>query len=169
VQTNRILSKPDRHVVVECNPTLLPTLQHNRDLNGCGFSIEPHALAYGNETMTFSVSDHFMKGRITVEGDKRISVRTITLSRLLKKYQFETINLICDSEGGEVEMVQHEAELLRDHVKCLILEIHPEERGAEAIASTLATLQQIGFDIVERDHAKGTVLALLNRRLTPPD
>jgi hypothetical protein len=82
--------------------------------------------------MTFSVSDHFMKGRITVEGDKRISVRTITLSRLLKKYQFETINLICDSEGGEVEMVQHEAELLRDHVK-------------------------------------GTVLALLNRRLTPPD
>src|ERR1035437_7229193 len=37
---NRVLQHPSRHVVVEGNSAIIPTLQRNRDLNGCVFQIE---------------------------------------------------------------------------------------------------------------------------------
>lgn len=37
--TNRRLENPERHVVIEANPYLIPTLEANRDRNGCRFTI----------------------------------------------------------------------------------------------------------------------------------
>src|SRR5262249_50614366 len=36
---NHILQQPRRHVVVEGNPSIIPVLKRNRDLNGCAFQI----------------------------------------------------------------------------------------------------------------------------------
>ena len=162
--TNRLLRDPKAHVVLECNPLVLPTLEKNRALNGCGFSIEPCALAYGSDTISFGISrDHFMMGRVSGDGDQ-ITVPTIMLCQILGKYGFETINLISDSEGAEVEMVENEGELLRDRVKWIVIETHAAERGDAAIAAMLRTLDKLGFDIAHKDTDK-PVLALVNRNL----
>jgi FkbM family methyltransferase len=162
--TNKLLLNPSDHVVVECNPLVLPTLQKNRDINGCKFKIEPFALAYGSERISFTIAmDHFMMGRLHGDGGKTVTVQTVTLKRILDKYRFKTINLISDSEGGEVEMVENESDLLRHHVKCLILETHEKERGRELIAKTLSALNDLGFEILERDEEKKDVLAMINR------
>jgi FkbM family methyltransferase len=161
--TNRMLCDPAAHVVVECNPLVLPTLKKNKGVNGCAFSIEPYALAYGGDTISFSIAmDHFMKGRLDGDGGHKVTVSTITLRHIIDKYGFKVINLISDSEGGEVEMVENEADLLRKHVKYLILEIHEAERGREAIERTLCTLGDLGFEIQER---QSVTVAMMNRHL----
>jgi FkbM family methyltransferase len=164
--TNKLLTDPTAHVVVECNPLVLPTLEKNRDINRCGFAIEPFALAYGSHMISFSIAtDHFMLGRLQSSGDQQVTVGTITLKTILEKYRFKTINLISDSEGGEVEMVENEADLLRDHVKCLILETHEAERGPDLIAKTMRTLNEIGFEIQDRKKDEH-VFAMVNRHIS---
>jgi len=164
--TNRLLLNPSNHVVVECNPLVLPTLQKNKDLNGCKFAIEPTALAYGSETISFTIAmDHFMMGSLHGNDGNKVTVQTITLKRILDKYGFKTINLISDSEGGEVEMVENESDLLRHHVKCLVLETHEKERGRDLIAKTLSALLALGFEIQEQDEEEKDVLAMINRHL----
>jgi FkbM family methyltransferase len=161
--TNKLLVNPSDHVVVECNPLVLPTLEQNKNLNDCKFAIEPFALAYGSETISFTIdTDHFMLGNLTRADGKQITVQTITLKSILEKYGFETINLISDSEGTEVEMVEHEPDLLRQHVKCLILETHEQLRGREPIAKALSALNDLGFQIGERGE---NTLAMINRHL----
>jgi FkbM family methyltransferase len=161
--TNKLLLNPSDHVVVECNPIVLPTLERNRELNKCKFAIEPFALAYGSNTISFAIDmDHFMLGSLARADGKQISVPTITLKRILDKYGFKTINLISDSEGGEVEMVEHEPDLLRQHVKCLILETHEQLRGREPIARTLSALSDLGFRV--QDQGEST-LAMTNCHL----
>ena len=59
-------------------------------------------------------------------------------------------------------MVENESDLLRRHVKCLVLETHENERGIGLMAKTLATLEDLGFQIQER---QGDVLAMMNCQL----
>jgi FkbM family methyltransferase len=163
--TNRLLHDPKAHVVLECNPMVLPTLEENRALNHCGFSVEPSALAYGSDTISFGVCpNHFMMGRLFGDGEQ-IIVPTITLGKILDKHGFETINLISDSEGAEVEMVENEGYLLRDRVKWIVMETHAAERGRAAIGQMFNRLRALGFDVAHQDADK-PVYALRNRQLT---
>ena len=160
--TNRILADPSKHVVLECNPVLLPTLERNRELNDCAFKIEPAALAYNGETASFNVASHFMLGQLDGHEGKQIVVPATTLERIIDKYQFDIFNIVSDIQGGEIEMVENEGDLLMRRVKWLIMEIHEEERGAAATSSMLIRLKDLGFEIRQRH---GQVLAMENRRL----
>jgi hypothetical protein len=62
-------------------------------------------------------------------------------------------------------MVENESDLLRDHVKHLILETHENLRGKEPIARILSTLNGLGFQIQEQDEKKD-VFAMINRHLS---
>jgi FkbM family methyltransferase len=161
--TNRLLKNPRNHVVVEGSPLNIPTLTTNRDLNNCQFSIEPVAIAYDSENVMFSVAN-FMWGRIDPSGTKQVSVPATTLRKLLEKYGFNTINLVSDCEGAEIEMVANEPDIFRTRVKCLVLETHEPERGREPTERTMAALEALGFDIQERDEKKD-VFAMINRHL----
>jgi FkbM family methyltransferase len=161
--TDKMLRPPSKHVVVECNPYNLPTLEKNRALNGCSFAIEPFALAYGVETISFTVApNHFMMGRLHGSGGTQVAVKTITLREIIKKYDFKTINLISDCEGGEVEMVDHDADIMRECVKRLIVETHPQERGDTITNAMISKLESIGFVTDERQL---DVLAMRNTNL----
>jgi FkbM family methyltransferase len=163
--TNRMLKNPAAHVVVECNPLVLPTLEKNRALNGCQFTIEPRALAYGADKISFNIApEHFMMGHLGGDDGEKVTVGTVTLAEIVRTHKFDVINLISDSEGAEVDMVAKEADLLRDRVKTLILETHAAARGEEAIARMIFTLEDIGFQIEHRGKDK---LAMINRRLSP--
>jgi FkbM family methyltransferase len=161
--TNKLLLDPSRHVVCECNPIVLPTLEENRKRNNCQFIIEPQAVAYGSDTVTFFIDNaDFTGGNLQRTDGERVTVGATTLRQLLQKHCFSAINLICDSEGAEVDMVEHEADVIRDHVKVLIIETHEQRRGADRTAKMLATLASIGFDI--KDKSEET-LAMINSHI----
>lgn len=161
--TNKLLENPDAHVVVECNPVLLPTLKKNREINQCEFTIEPAALAYGSDTISFVIADHFTEGRVQDSAGDLVTVPTLTLGRLLDKYGFETINLISDCEGAEIYLVEKESEILRRRVKCLIVETHEVYLGHEPVVRMLSRLEELGFEA--RAQTRDSVLALINRGL----
>ena len=60
---SKLLKDPASYVVVECSPENLLTLTKNRDLNQCSFAIEPKALAYGSDTISFNL-ENFIAGRV---------------------------------------------------------------------------------------------------------
>jgi|ERR1700733_1395507 len=157
--TNKLLDNPSAHVVVECNPKVLPTLKKNRELNHCQFSIEAAAIAYGSDTISFTCDpSHFMLGTLHNNNGAQITVKTTTLKSILDKYEFGIINLISDSEGAEVEMVENELDLLQRNVKCLIMEKHTNLRGSDAIAATLRALENVGFETVaEQEQTVGMI------------
>lgn len=162
--TNKMLSNPEAHVVVECNPFVLPTLEENRVLNGCKFAIESRALAYDAETISFNVvMDHFMKGALGGSEGQKVTVETVTLAEIVRTHKFEAFNLISDSEGAEVDMVDNEAALLRDHAKVILLETHAAARGPAAISGMIAKLESLGFKMVHHTARMGAI-AMVNQR-----
>ena len=164
--TNKLINNPEAHVVVECNPLVLATLEENRVLNGCKFAIEPRALAYGAETISFNVvTDHFMKGALGGSEGEKVTVGTVTLAEIVRAHNFESFNLISDSEGAEVDMVENEAELLRDRAKVILLETHAAARGQAAISKMIATLEEIGFKMVHHTPDMGAV-AMVNQHFS---
>lgn len=156
---NRRLTRPEDHVVVEANPDLIPTLEVNRRLNGCGFCIRNVALAYGSEEATLGI-DSFVTSRIGGVG-RRAQVSTVTLASLVQEAAFERINLIVDVEGAEVDLVEREGSLLASRVAILIVETHPRFVGPERTAGVLAALRALGFTELAR--VRG-VLAFANLR-----
>src|ERR1700722_14889072 len=50
---NRRLVSPERHVAIEANPALIPVLQENRELNGCGFTVLHRAISYDGPEAAF--------------------------------------------------------------------------------------------------------------------
>ncbi len=50
--TNKRLNYPEKHVVVEANPGIIPLLKENRDRNNCQFTILNKAVAYGTDEVT---------------------------------------------------------------------------------------------------------------------
>jgi hypothetical protein len=142
-------------------------LERNREINKCQFWIEPVALAYDAATVTFSIAtNHFMHGRLHAVEGKLATVPTATLRQIIAKYKFETVNLISNSEGAEIEMVENDADILRDHVKTIIIETHANERGHDLVSKMMARLHEIGFRIAEQ-RREMPVFALINARLDP--
>jgi FkbM family methyltransferase len=160
--TNRLLSRPDRHVVVEASPVLLPTLEANRKMNGCKFTVEHAALAYNTDWLDFPLEGHFLHSRVGGPG-QTARVRAVTLGMLLEKYDFGTINLVSDIEGAEIDLVEHEPEVLRRRVKILVMETHACNVGEERVSAMLAELTRLGFVPVEPIiDGKASVVAMVN-------
>jgi len=84
---NKLLKHPHAHVVLQCNPVLLPTLQKNQQLNNSEFSIEPLALAY-SPTVSFTISDHLMLGSIRASSTRTLTVKATTLQQVLTNTNF---------------------------------------------------------------------------------
>lgn len=149
--TNRRLRQPENHVVVEANPALLPLLEENRARNDCGFKIVHAAVSHGAETITFNVDDNILMS--SVDGDKRqgVAVSTVTLERLLNEHAFQRATLICDIEGAELQLVEHELNTLGERVSTIVMELHDRIVGEEPTQRMLASLESAGFKIVSRD------------------
>jgi len=163
--TNRLLRRPDRHVVVEASPVLLPTLEANRMINDCKFTIEHAALAYNTDAIDFPLEGHFLHGRVG-GSDNTARVQTVALGKLIEKYDFETINLVSDIEGAEIELVEHEPDVLRGRVKTIVMETHAQYRGEDRVSAMLATLAKLGFDPLDPlAGGRTNIVAMVNRNL----
>lgn len=150
---NRRLLRRDQHVVVEAHPGLIDTLRKNRDLNDCEFDVIHAALAYGAETVEFTISREIcIGGRIGADGDgERVTVPTVTLRELLDRYGYEGVSLIVDIEGAEADLVENELPALARSVGTLFVEVHPWVIGQKGVERMLDRLQSAGFRQIARD------------------
>ena len=148
---NRRLRAPEKHVVVEANPALLPLLKENRARNGCQFQIVLAAVSYGTETIAFNVDDNILASSVKRGEREPLSVKTVTLERLLNEHGFERAALLCDVEGAELQLVEHELQTLSERIPTIIMELHDRIVGNEPTQQMLARLEGAGFKIVSRD------------------
>ena len=145
--TNKMLDLPGRHVVVEANPDLIGILREHREQNGCRFTVLNRALAYGSDEVAFyQDAVDYLGSSVQVQTAKAVPVPTITLARILDEYGFDRCTLICDIEGGEMDLVKNEADVLRRHVEQLVVEIHGWRVGHDQAEQMIRTLEQIGFE-----------------------
>jgi FkbM family methyltransferase len=160
--TNKLLRNPLEHVVVEANPELISVLTTNRERNGCRFTVLQRALAYGEQSTIFHVhASNFLASSVQVKTGRAIQVPAVTLGGIVEEYGFATCTLVCDIEGGEVELVRHESHVLQNHVAMIIIEIHWWV-GHEQAAETIRTLERIGFRCL---HQKDGTYVFRNDRL----
>jgi FkbM family methyltransferase len=144
--TNKLLTDRHKHVVVEANPDLIGVLTANRNRNGCLFTVLNRALAYGgNETTFYQDPAEFLGSSVQLRTERPVRVATISLRRIIDEYGFDTCTLVCDIEGGEMELVRHESRVLQDHVETIIVEIHGWRVGHDQAEEMIRTLEQIGF------------------------
>jgi FkbM family methyltransferase len=125
---NRRLPDPTRHRSIEANPNAVQLLTHNRDQNGCGFQIIHAALGY-TDSVTMAVDARIVSSRASDDG---VEVPVTSLANVAVGW--ERFSLICDIEGGEIDLMRHEADLLATRVDTLIIERHPLIVGADADA-----------------------------------
>jgi FkbM family methyltransferase len=162
--TNKLLTDRRQHVVVEANPDLIGALTENRDRNGCLFTILNRALAYGgNETIFYRDVAGFLGSSVQVKTERPVEVPTISLRRIIDESGFATCTLVCDIEGGEMELVRHESQVLQSHVDMIIVEIHGWRVGHDQAEEMIRTLQRIGFRCL---HEKDATYVFRNERFT---
>src|SRR5689334_10529982 len=149
--TNRRLRRPEQHVVVEANPELLPLLEANRQRNDCRFKIVHAAVSHGAATITFNVDDNILASSVHGDARRGVPVSTVSLERLLDEHGFQKATLICDIEGAELQVVEHELQTLSERVSTIIMELHDRIVGQEPTQRMLASLESAGFKTVSRD------------------
>ena len=146
--TNRRLSRPELHVVVEANPKLVPLLIANRERNNCKFVVLSRMLGYNGETGTFYANnDNFVIGSAVATDTSalEIEVSTVNLRSIIKEYEFDRCTLICDIEGGESDLLRYEADVLGDKVQTIMLEVHEWSLGKDRVSEIFQELNTLGF------------------------
>ena len=159
---NRRLANPSEHVVLEANPAVLDLLKANRDRNGCHFRVEHAALGYASANVEFYINSGFMSGSSFRKTEKKIAVPAITLAQLAERSQFARFNLLADIEGAEIDLVEHESNVLAKHVQRILLETHPHIVGKVAVNEMIDRLRSVGFVVLEQT---GLQLVMENRSL----
>jgi FkbM family methyltransferase len=155
---NRLLERPDRHGVVEANPYLLDLLRTNRNLNRCRFRLINRVLAYGADNAEFGLDSSFVGSRVGESNGSMVSVPTPSLDGILNETGFEQCSVICDIEGAEIQLVEHEIEVIRRKAPFLLIEIHPNIVGQNAVDRMLESLRDAGYRLEEK---RGQNIALV--------
>ena len=140
---NKILDRPERHVVVEANPTLIDLLGENRDANGCSFKIENCIVSSASES-EFYISSVMTANRKDSGQGVCIRVPTKTLQALESQHQVKFDTLILDIEGGELDFFIENAERL-SAVNLIILELHRKILSADQVAECTKILERAGL------------------------
>ena len=144
---NRRLQHPDQHVVVEANPQMLPLIERNRGLNSSRFELVHAAIGYDGDRMTLRLGEDLLGSRFQAADDGDVQV--IQLRDILDRRGFGTCTLICDIEGGEIDLVEHEIETLRSRVGLIVLEEHPEYCREDVRAGMFKLLTRSGFESID--------------------
>jgi FkbM family methyltransferase len=154
--TNKLLTDPTAHVVVEANPRAIPQLTLNKASNHCEFEIVNCALAYGVDAVTFSPTIDLASNSVDSDGteligtEQPVTVPTIQLGGIVTEHSFSRFSLVCDIEGKEYDLVCHEIEVLK-RADVIILETHARLIGEDKNQFLIDKLTKAGFKIIEQD------------------
>jgi FkbM family methyltransferase len=146
-----------RVIAVEPNPYVFEILQKNIEANQIK-NIEPVNKAVGpkNGNMNFeiikeigAISSHNInlveRKWMKTEFIEKITVDAITLNALFVKHNLDSVDILkMDVEGLEAEILAASSELLKNKVRCIVLERHSRE-----LRDTVNTiLSNAGFKLV---------------------
>jgi FkbM family methyltransferase len=145
---NKRLKNPEQHIVIEANPELIPGLERNRHNNQCQFQIINCAIAQGCNEVAFNISNDTLGSSVQIMSQRSVIVPAITLKTLLKQYKFSTCTLVCDIEGGEIDLIKYESDLIKERVSTIFMEVHAKFTGQAAVDSMLTQLLNLRFEIV---------------------
>jgi FkbM family methyltransferase len=147
VTNKKLKEAPERHVVIEPNPELIPYIEKNRELNGCHFSIE-QCLITDEIDPSFYTAKHISKGSIYETSRHQIKVKPCRLADLETKYGRFTV-LIMDIQGGETDLLELERSTLTNF-RLVIAEFHPVIIGEAAVERCRVILREEGFQLREK-------------------
>lgn len=129
--TNKLLSNPTKHVVVEGNPFCIPTIHRNRGINQCGFLIENAAVSNQPDAIFYLHPVYVVGGTTQRKSDLPVRVPTRSLADLdLRLGPFST--LIIDIEGSELEVFSSSRDQLARY-RLVIVELHEWAIGKEGV------------------------------------
>jgi len=140
--TNKCLGDPSKHVVVEANPELIPTLQRNRDRNACKFSVE-HCMLSEGHSADFYIHDLIVGGSADRKTPRKTQIVCRSFQELQEKHG-EFTALVIDIEGGEHQLFEDYLPQM-EKVRTIILEQHDFIIGPEKIEQLRNALTEHGF------------------------
>lgn len=156
VITNSKLSDKGKHCVVEANPTLVPYINKNKEINGAGFNII-HGLVSKTSSGEFTYYKKPVAGsahrRDNREGEgTKTKVEVYTVESIQQKYGYTPDTLIVDIEGGELEFFEQNIDFIGNNIKLILVECHEflmnEPGFNQKIVDLLATK---GFKVVDKE------------------
>jgi len=165
--SNKRLTDPYAHVVVEANPLMIPLIENNKTLNQCHFRVINAVVSHVDRSRTEIYPARRFDRTSLLSSPRRVnglSVDTTTLRKILNEEVFPIFTLICDVEGCEIDIVKNEIDLLKERVMMTILELHPHLTGSEQSAGTLDLLLKAGFKIM---HSDMSVYTCINTAIYP--
>ena len=124
----RRIAADRRQIVVEADPRLATVLRRNLAINDCarGVEIVEAAISYaGGATVQFALGERSDSGRIAADasGLPTIEAPVVTLSQLIERHGLTDFALVCDIEGVEWRIVEHDLDALAK-ARLIIMETH---------------------------------------------
>jgi FkbM family methyltransferase len=121
--TNRLLQHPERHVVVEANPNVVPVIEENKRRNHCGFHIE-HCMVSNRPMNEFFIGKTILMSSNRRQSAQKIRVAGKTVADLEQQYGLKFDALVMDIEGGELDFLRENREWLKN-LRVVFMEVHP--------------------------------------------
>ena len=149
--TNQLLSHPERQVVVEANPTIIPFLETNRANNRCSFQIENCVVSHQKEIPFFfgnSISSGGIINKNSDGTDQSVVVQGITFDALQKKHNLTFDTLVMDIEGAEYNLLK-EINPYLNQFELIIFEQHPSILNHDQLQEINQLLLQNNFVLTE--------------------
>jgi FkbM family methyltransferase len=146
--TNRLLEHPERHVVVEANPNVVPIIEANKRRNQCGFHIE-HCMVSSRAVNEFFIGKTILMSSNRRQSATKISVVGKTIADLEREHGMKFDALVMDIEGGELDFLRENREKLKE-LNVIFMEVHPhpEILSQQDVAECLSILEAAGFEKV---------------------
>lgn len=146
--TNRLLEHPERHVVVEANPNVVPIIEANKRRNQCGFHIE-HCMVSSRAVNEFFIGKTILMSSNRRQSATKISVVGKTVADLEREHGMKFDALVMDIEGGELDFLRENRDKLKE-LNVIFMEVHPhpEILSQQDVAECLSILESAGFEKV---------------------
>lgn len=154
--SNNILNDRRKHIVVEPNKNLIPTLENNRDLNGCEYDVLNAAYSTESDTVKLNIPPDVWGASLNGGGTNSIEVDTVDLATIVSTYDLDRFVLIADIEGAEAELISSELDLLESNCDLLIIEMHDQKEEYSEISDDIRDakrqLEDSHFELVDDGH-----------------
>jgi len=148
---NSKLDDPEKHIVVEPNPSMVAILERNRRINACKFQVVSKAISYGFDHVDLNIDEQFVSSSVKgLSNGKTIKVETTSVTDLLMQAGFESAGIVCDIEGSEAEIIERELPTLGDRIRFFMTEMHPRILGQNAVGGLMVALENLGFVLKEQ-------------------
>jgi FkbM family methyltransferase len=123
---NRNLDNPEKHLVLEANPHLIPALQKNRAINHCSFVIKNAVISAlpSVRISTGKIMDSNTLAGLSEDGGETIDVTSTSVSEMQQEMNCVFDAIVMDIEGAEYDFMKENEQLL-PQIDALMVEMHP--------------------------------------------